>query len=66
MIVGMIILSMFTAEVTSGMASKELMPHHIYLGKKVMLLPFILCWAQGMVEGGNAGPKHINSLLMHV
>ncbi|CAH3167221.1 unnamed protein product, partial [Porites lobata] len=34
-IVGMIILSIFTAEVTSGLTSKELMPHHTYLGKKV-------------------------------
>ena len=66
MIVGMIILSMFTAEVTSRMTSKELMRHHIYLGKKVILLPFILLWAQEMIEGAKAGPKHINSFLMHV
>ena len=66
MIAGMIILSMFTAEVTSGMTSKELMPHHMYLGEKVILLPFILLWAQGMIEGGKGGPKHINSFLMYV
>ena len=42
------------------------MPHHMYLGKKVILLPFILLWAQGMIEGGKAGPKHINSFLVHV
>ena len=66
MILGMIILSMFTAEVTSRMTSKEMMPHHMYLGKKVILLPFILLWAQGMIEGGKAGPKHMNSFLMHV
>ena len=66
MIVGSIILAIFTAEVTSGMTSKELMPHDIYLGKKVILLFIILLWAQGMIEGGKAGPKHINSFLMHV
>ena len=57
---------MFTAEVTSGMMSKELMPRHMYLGKKVILLPFILLWAQEMIEAGKAGPKDTNSFLMHV
>ena len=41
MIFGMIILSMFTAEVTSGMTAKELVPLNAFLGKKVRLPPNI-------------------------
>ena len=41
MIFGMIILSMFTAEVTSGMTSKELVPLYAFLGKKVRFPPNI-------------------------
>ena len=42
MIFGMIILSMFTAEVTSGMTSKELVPLYAFLGKKVRFPPNII------------------------
>ena len=49
MIVGMIILSIFTAEVTSGLTSKELMPHHTHLGKKVGFLPSHLLCAREMI-----------------
>ena len=49
MIVGMIILSIFTSEVTSGLTSKELMPHHTYLGKKVSFLPSHLLCAREMI-----------------
>ena len=41
MIFGMIILSMFTAEVTSGLTSKELVPLNAFLGKKVRFPPNI-------------------------
>ena len=49
MIVGMIILSIFTAEVTSGLMSKELKPLHTYFGKKVSFLPSHLLCVREMI-----------------
>ena len=49
MIVAMIILSIFTAEFISGLTSKELIPHHTYLGKKVSFLPSHLFCAREMI-----------------
>ena len=49
MIVGMIILSIITAEVTSGLMSKELKPLHTYFGKKVSFLPSHLLCVREMI-----------------
>ena len=63
MIVGMIILSIFTAEVTSGLTSKELMPHHTHLGKKVTFLPSHLLCPREMIERLKGGSKTHKQLL---
>ena len=53
---------MFTAEVTSGMMSKELVPLYAFLGKKVRSLPNIIVDTRNdKVE--RVDPKRLNSFL---
>ena len=64
MIVGMIILSIFTAEVISGLTSKELIPHHTYLEKKSKLssLSCIVCKRNDLrLKGGSKTHKQLLS-----